>query len=98
MGCNFDIFKNKYMRYNRNTTMNFENYKKQQKELFDQWSKIGPISNVEVYNEFTWDGIVATNIDEWDRWVKSPVKILYLLKEAYDEYCPEIPEEIRGKF
>lgn len=48
--------------------------------------------------EYTWDGIVASNETEYKNWQDSPVKIMFLLKEAFGEYHPSHPAKISKSF
>jgi hypothetical protein len=75
--------------------MNFKNYAERQNDLFNnKW-----IDHLEDENKkFTWDGIVAQNEEEFDLWLNSKEKILFLVKEAHGDYEPSIPADIERKF
>jgi hypothetical protein len=75
--------------------MNFKNYEEKQNELFNtKWTDHPEDEN----KKFTWDGIVAQNEEEYDLWLNSKAKILFLVKEAHGDYEPSIPTEIERKF
>ncbi|MBS1666725.1 MAG: hypothetical protein JST58_05045 [Bacteroidetes bacterium] len=65
--------------------MNYSEYAQRRKDLFERWED----STIDFENyEFTWDGIVCSNEEEWNKWKNSPIKILFLLKETFGGYHP----------
>lgn len=76
--------------------MNFADYKKKKQELIDKWTEYPE----DINKRFVYDGIVADldNEDDYNVWLNSKSKILFLVKEAFNDYEPQIPTEDKKKF
>ncbi|MDO8610298.1 MAG: hypothetical protein Q7R95_07145, partial [bacterium] len=67
--------------------MNFETYTQLSDDLFNNWNEDPENSG----SKFTWDGVVAENEDDWNKWQNSRSKVLFLTKEAHSDYVPNEP-------
>ncbi len=74
--------------------MNFKTYVSKQKELFDNWT----IHIEDANKTFVWDGVVAEDEEDYNIWLNSKSKILFLVKEAFGDFTPEYPTEDKKKF
>jgi len=75
--------------------MNYQEYVKKRDDLFQRWESSS--EEFDQCEEFTYDGIVAKNQEEWKIWEESPIKILFLLKEALGGYHPDNKSDLQTK-
>jgi hypothetical protein len=76
--------------------MSFSDYKKKKQELINNWTE----HPEDINKRFVYDGIVANldSEDDYNVWLNSKSKILFLVKEAFNDYEPECPTEDKKKF
>lgn len=74
--------------------MDFKSYQDLHNELLNKWSEYPDDKE----KRFTFDGIVAQTEEDYVDWENSKAKILFLVKEAYADYEPTIPVNIKRTF